>query len=204
MYRCLKVILNRRQKEELVIRLAKEGKNTRDIAKVAHVSLKDIGIIIRNYLGEEESETDHSVKALSTNSKAFKLFKENKNLVDVAIILNIDTDEVLSFYNDYLRLLNLQKLMTIYREMEDDIYLLEYLYHELKSEGLATRKDIHRIIEQAGKLRSLDQTLMETAKDIGRLSSAKVHLEKDVDELTRNIDEYDAMFLERSQQARQF
>jgi hypothetical protein len=54
------VILKRKQKEELVIRLAKEGKNTRDIAKVAHVSLKDIGMIIRNYLGEVENETDYS------------------------------------------------------------------------------------------------------------------------------------------------
>ena len=52
------------------------------------------------------------------NSKAFKLFKESKNLVDVAIVLNIDTDETLGMYSDYLRLLNLQKLMTIYREME--------------------------------------------------------------------------------------
>ncbi len=171
---------------------------------MAHVSLKDIDIIIRNYLGEEENETGHSGKALSTNSKAFKLFKEGKNLVDVAITLNVDTDEVLGMYSDYLRLLNLQKLMTIYREMGDDIYLLEHLYHDLKSERLATRKDIHRIIEQAGKLRSLDQTLIDTAGEIGRLNFVKSHLEKDVDELTTKIDDYDAIYLERSQQARQF
>jgi intein-encoded DNA endonuclease-like protein len=89
------VILKRQQKEELVIKLAKEGKNTWDIAKVAHVSLKDIGMIMRNYLVEGENETEYSGKALSPNSRAFKLFKENKKLVDVAIILNIETDDVL-------------------------------------------------------------------------------------------------------------
>ena len=90
-----------------MIKLAEEGKNRREIAQAAHVSLKDIGIIIRKHLGEEENEMVYSGKGLSLNSKAFKLFKENKNLVDVAITLNIETDEVLGLYNDYLRLLNL-------------------------------------------------------------------------------------------------
>ena len=170
MYICLTVILKRQQKEELVIKLAKEGKNTREIAQAVHISLKDIGMIIRNYLGEENPES--SGKGLSLNSKAFKLFKEGKNLVDVAIILNIDTDEVLCLYNDYLRLLNLKKLMTIYKEMGDeDFGLLEYLYNQLKWESLATKKDIHRIIEQAGELRNLDQALIEAAGDVGRLNS---------------------------------
>ena len=54
--------------------------------------------------------------------------------------------------------------MTLYREMGDeDFSLLEYLYNQLKWEGLATKKDIHRIIGAAGELRNLDQTLIETA-----------------------------------------
>ena len=163
MHRVSKVILKRQQKEDLVIKLAEEGKSTRFITEVAHVSLKDIATIIRRYTGESEDIVNQD-KALSTNSLAFKLFKEGTNLVDVAIALNIDTDEVLGMYNDYLRLLNLQKLMTLYREMGDeDFGLLEYLYNQLKWEGLATKKDIHRIIEAAGELRNLDQTLFETA-----------------------------------------
>ena len=120
------------------------------------------------------------------NSRAFKLFKEGKSLVDTAIALDIDTDEVLGVYGDYLRLLNLQKLMTLYREMGDeDFSLLEYLYNQIKWEGLATKRDIHRIIGAAGELRNLDQTLIETASDIGRLNFFKSNLERDVDELTR-------------------
>lgn len=198
------MLLKRQQKADLVIKLAKEGKNTREIAQTAHISLKDIGIIIRSYLGEDEDETTLSGKALSMTSKALKLFKENKNLVDVAIILNIDTDEVLGMYSDYLRLLNLQKLMTIYKEMGDDIYLLEHLYLDLKNEGLCNKQDIINIVQKVGKLRNLDQALIETAADIGRLNSVKFNLEKDVDELTRKIDDYDAILLERSRQTRQF
>ena len=197
------MILKRQQKEELVIKLAKEGNNTREIARAVHISLKDIGTIIRNYLGEEEN-SNYSGKGLSLNSKAFKLFKENKNLVEVAITLNIDTDEVLDLYNDYLRLLNLQKLMTIYKEMGTDIYLLEHLYLDLKNEDLCNKKDIFNIVQKAGKLRNLDQDLIETAGDIGRLNYVKAHLEKDLEELSRKIDDYDEILLKKSQQSSQF
>ena len=91
----------------------------------------------------------------------------------MAIVLDIDADEVFGIYNDYLRLLNLDSLITLYREMEDsDFNLLVYLYSQLKWEGLATKKDIHSIIGTAGELRNLDQALIETASDIGRLNSS--------------------------------
>jgi hypothetical protein len=93
----------------------------------------------------------------------------------------------------------------MYRELGNDgIDLLNYLYNQLRWEGLATKKDIHRIIGATGELRSLDHVLIETAGDIGRLNFYKSNLEKDLDVMTRMIDEYDAMLLERSQQARQF
>jgi hypothetical protein len=39
--------MSRKEKEKLVIQLAHEGKTTRDTAKQVHISLRDIGIIIR-------------------------------------------------------------------------------------------------------------------------------------------------------------
>ena len=41
------MVLNRRDKEQLVIKLHQEGKTIRDIASVAHMSFGDIGKIIR-------------------------------------------------------------------------------------------------------------------------------------------------------------
>ena len=79
----------------------------------------------------------------------------------------------------------------------DDIQLLNYHYNEIKWERLAAKKNIHRIIEQTGELRNMDQALIETASDIGRLNFFKSNLEKDVDELTRKIDDYDATLSER-------
>ena len=198
------MILTRQQKEGLVIKLGEEVKSTRFIAEAAHVSLKDIGTIIRRHTGEGE-ELACQGKGLSINSRAFKLFKEGKNKVDVAIALDIDADQVLRRYEDYLRLLSLDHLTTMYKELGNyGLYFLNYLYNQLKWEGLTTKKDIRRIIGAAGELRNLDQALIETASDIGRLNFFKSNLERDLDELTRKMDKYDTILLERSQQARRY
>lgn len=174
------MILTRQQKVDLVIRLAEEGKSTRQIAEEAHLSLKDIGIIIRTYTGEEETASE---KSMSINSRAFKLFKENKDLVDVAIALNMDAHEVLDLHTDFLRLSGKNKLMSIYFELEDEIDSLAWLYNNLKMFGLANKKDIHNILQQEDKLKNLDKELYETAETIGRLNSWKVQLKKEIAEL---------------------
>jgi hypothetical protein len=126
-------------------------------------------------------------------------------LVDTTIALDIYTDETIDLYNDYLRLLNMQKLMSMYKELGNDgIYFLNYLYNQLTRQGFANKNDIRRIIGVTGELRNLGQTLIETANDIGGLNFFKSNIERDVDELTRKIDDYDAILLERGRQARQF
>ena len=61
------MLLNRKEKERLVIKLAKEGKTIRDTAREIRISLQVIGKIIRKYTGdinEEQSE----VKKLTLES----------------------------------------------------------------------------------------------------------------------------------------
>lgn len=47
------MLLNKKEKEQLVIRLANEGKTTRMIAKEAQVSLSTIGKIINKATGDD-------------------------------------------------------------------------------------------------------------------------------------------------------
>ena len=197
MYYCKALILTRQQKELLVIKLAHEGKSTRQIAEAVHISPKDIGTILRRYNGEGERAAE---KSMSTNSKAFKLLKENKSLVDVAITLNIDAWEVLDRFNEYLQLTSKDKLMTIYREMDDnDLQLLECLYKELKMHGLNNKNDISNIIQQGEKLKNLDNDINEIANIIGRLNFTKVQLERDVDDIMKRIDHYDSVLMKQYQ-----
>ena len=189
--------MTRQQKIGLVIRLAEQGKSTRQIAEAVRISLKDIGTILRMYTGEDKEASD---KPLSVNSRAFKLLKENKSLVDVAITLNIEAWEVLDRFNEYLQLSSKDKLMAIYREMgDDDIELLVYLYKELQRHGLDNRSDISTLVQQEEKLKNLDKYLDETAGIVGKLNFTRVQLERDVDDLVRRIDHYDSVLMEQYQ-----
>lgn len=57
----------------------------------------------------------------------------------------------------------------------------------IKIEGLATKKDIHRILGAAGELGNLDQILIENAGVIGRPNFFKSNLERDADEITKSM-----------------
>ena len=52
----LQVVLNKQEKEELVIRLHKEGKTIREIAHIVHLSFTDIGKIIRKLNGQNNND----------------------------------------------------------------------------------------------------------------------------------------------------
>ncbi len=192
------MILTRQEKERLVIKLAEGGHSTRQIAKAAHVSLRDIGSIIRHYTGEEEEATvEPKDKSLTLNSRAFKLFKENKDLVDVAIALNMEADEVLGLHSDYLQLSNKDKLMSLYWEMGDDVHQLVYLYKQLEWYGLANRKDIISIAQKEEKLKNMDKVVFDTYGEIGRLNSIKMELEGTIEGQMKMMDHYDSVLMEK-------
>lgn len=75
------LILIRKQKVALVIKLAEKRWTIRAIAKYVHLSLKDIGTILREHT---KGDIEISVHQMSKTSNAFKHFKEGKSKVDVA------------------------------------------------------------------------------------------------------------------------
>ena len=58
--------------------------------------------------------------------------------------------------------------------------------------------DIFNIVKTAGKLRILDQTLINTADEIGRLVSAKSQMEREVESSKKSLT-HDAIQFEREQ-----
>ena len=188
------MILTRKEKESLVIQLASRGKTTREIAQTVHVSLLDIGKIIRRFTGEE---SEYQNKDLSITSKAFQMFKENKSRVDVAIALNLEADDVVTLYEDYLKLLNFDRLIAIYKDLGNDIYLLDHLFHEMKWEGIANKNKISRFVEMAGRLARLDEEELKICDEIGRLNSKKFELDKEIEDALKELEQYNVSLREK-------
>jgi DNA-binding CsgD family transcriptional regulator len=180
------LLLNRKEKEELVIKLAKEGKTTREIAKIVHMSLKDIGKILRKITGDEdpqiESEKLKRKLNLSDYAKAFQMFMQDKSLPEIVVSLDIDVQTVQAYYFDYLRLMNMKNLVDIYNEIGSDLPLFFYLYKQIKKEGL-NKQEIAELIQNQRKFIDLKQS-------VELLYNHNNYLEKEKEELHEHIKNY--------------
>src|SRR5215469_10610456 len=132
--------MNREEKEQYVIQLYKENKSTREIAKLVHMSFRDIGAITKKVKLEAHGERDRleedDIKSKSKTTQAFKLFSEFKSPVDVIIALDLPANQVRALYRDYLELEGFYRLAQIYEEAKYDLDDLLRLHRLAKLLGL--------------------------------------------------------------------
>ena len=114
------MIITNREKKDLVIELIKQGCTQSQIAKQAHLSFKTISEIRKEVEGDAGMDYKNKKQQLSVSSQAFILFEQNKSLVQVAIDLDLPTDEDLKIHSEYLILTNRQKIDFILKENNDD------------------------------------------------------------------------------------
>ena len=124
--------LNKFEKEKRVVELHLEGETIRDISKEVHMSFGPISKIIKAYEKkvrlQHSNKKEHNLSSLiknpSISSQAFKLFREGKELTDVAIDLEIPAKKAvelwplyISFYTNFIgsQILNPFKIFKIIR-----------------------------------------------------------------------------------------
>jgi DNA-binding NarL/FixJ family response regulator len=110
-------VLTRQEKEKLVIDLYNQGMTIRDIAKELRISFRDIGVILKRASGEIEEKQEKEKPSLSPSSQAYRLFSEGKELIEVAIALNLSESETTKYYEEYLNLKQMDDLQRIYEEI---------------------------------------------------------------------------------------
>jgi transposase len=138
------ILLNKHQKKALVVELYKQGKTRRQIAEAVHMSFKDIADIINEYTGEDMTINKPEK---SKDSRAFELFLQGKQSVEVAIELDMPADKVEELHIQYWRLSNLDNLEILYHETEYSLSLLLQLHHILKHKRITKDKDICDLID---------------------------------------------------------
>ena len=110
-------MLNSKKEKEDLIRKLLNGHTSRYITKNARCSPNVVSRIKKEKAGEELDKK----KTLPITTQAFKLFLENKTLVEVAIILEISAQEALKIYSDFLLLQNKGKLAGVLDKNKIDI-----------------------------------------------------------------------------------
>lgn len=117
----MQAILNRRDNEQLVIKLYRQGKNIRQIAAAAHLSFSDIGAIIRKIDGQDGNDDEiagnKAVKNKSRETKKLWLFANGKKPIEVAVELDLAASEVHDIQEEYWALNDLYELSFVYKEI---------------------------------------------------------------------------------------
>jgi hypothetical protein len=94
-------VLNKYEKEQLVIKLHQHGKTIRDIASAVHMSFSDIGKIIKRIDGRTENDISTNLSNKSKETKALWLFEQKKRPIDIAIELDISYNEVIDLQLEF-------------------------------------------------------------------------------------------------------
>ena len=174
-----------KDKENLVINLLKKGYVTREIAKIAHVSFSYIKKVRQKLTGEVDEEKEGPKnKALSLHSRAFKLFLEDKTLVDVAIELDSPRQEVIGIFNDFLMLKNMHKVATILKEHKDQLAASIKLFEWLKTNDTRV-KDIRYAIEMINKIKALEQRKDKLKKEVQSIKEERDYLLDNLGDIKR-------------------
>jgi hypothetical protein len=143
--------MNREEKERHVIQLYKENRSTREIAKLMHMSFRDIGAILNKEKSKAEGERgqpdeNDDIKSKSKTTQAYKLFSELKTPVEVAIALDLPAEEVQAIYQEYWKLDGMFRLAQIYEEAKYDLHDLLGLHRIVKGLGME-KQDIINVLE---------------------------------------------------------
>jgi hypothetical protein len=148
----MQVVLNRREKEQLAIKLHHEGKTIREIAAAAHLSFSDIGSIIRKIDGREseDAESKIDIKNKSRETKALWLFSNGKKPIEVAVELDLTASEVHDIQEEYWALNDLHELTLVYNEVKVFLPSFLQLFRCLKKSKMLSEKQISDILKYVG------------------------------------------------------
>jgi hypothetical protein len=171
-------VLNKHDKEQLVIKLHHEGKTMREIASTAHMSFGDIGKIIHRVDGRA-NDTDLRSKTKAT--QALHMFNNGKKPIDVAIELDLPESEVCDLQAEFWALNQLYELLLVYQELKRDFDSFFELFKLLKKKNALNKQYIFRLLRYAGyDLPSLEHKIRKLTSDIIELEFRKKDLKNTI------------------------
>ena len=138
--------MNLEEKKNLVLQLHKEGKTQREIAQIAHMSVRDISKIIRKIEGIPEEK--------SVETQALDLFQQGKKPIEVAVALNLNAQKTTKLYKDYLNLEDFRNLVSFYGEIKGNLSLFLKLYYVIIQNNIKPH-EVANLVKNSNELANL-------------------------------------------------
>jgi hypothetical protein len=179
------MMLNKKEKEELVLDLRSQGKTFREIVKDAKISPHDIKRILK------KTEPDQSQSAQSLSFKAYELFSQGKTPIDVAIALNLTETDATQYHKEYWKLRNLDNLNQIYERNRQigDVHIEPFveLYKSAKSVGMKPHHVVKLLAIANNDLPSVEYRCQELKREEASLQARNRNSARIFQELNNQI-----------------
>src|ERR671910_784579 len=160
-----------------------QGKTIREVSRIMGKSSHDITPVTKehriqlaqNYAmanGEQSDVVQHEQDKVIPNVKAYKLFDEGKNPLEVAAELNLPGPQVRQFYIEYLSMMRMHKLVTIYQEIQDSMSYFLKLFRLGREKGV-TPEQIMKLVQMADSIHKLQDKLQRLQSEVLDISRSK-------------------------------
>jgi hypothetical protein len=154
--------VNEEEKRRIIDLYFNQQKTIREVCRIMGKSSHDITpvtkehriLLAQNYAlvnGEQSDVVQHEQDRVIPNVKAYKLFDEGKNPLEVAAELNLPGPQVQRYYVEYLNLRKMHKLVIIYQENKNSIGYFLKLFRLGKKERF-THEQIMKLIQMADSI----------------------------------------------------
>ena len=163
------------EKEEYVLDMLERGYSYPQIMKECHVSPNTISSVKKKFFGSAEDDASKSASQISKETQALKLFGEGKTLFQVATELDIATDFVFVIYQNFQRLRNMEKFISMYEQVKGNIQPFLHLFDLMNGLGM-TPVEVAQLAGFSTRLPFLANIHSKLCNDVQILESQRRYL----------------------------
>jgi transposase len=194
----MQVVLNKKEKEQLAIKLYQDGQPIREIARQAHLSFGSIGKIIRTINSNgDDTNSDYCINK-SKATRALYLFKSGKKPIEVAIELDMSASEVEELRQEFWSLNQLHELGFLFNEIKNYLPSFVKLFNLLKRNKMLGDGYITKFLKYA----NYDLPTLENK--IQKLTGEVIELEWKKKDLSNTITLWNAQLRDLGQTIEQY
>jgi hypothetical protein len=175
--------VNEEEKRRIIDLHFNQGKTIREVCRIMGKSSHDITPVTkehriqlaRNYAlsnGEQRDVVQCEQERVIPNVKAYSLFDEGKSPLEVAAELNLPGPQIQQFYIEYLNMMRMHKLVTIYQEIQDSMGYFLKLFRLGKENGV-TPEQIMNLVQMADSIHKLQDKLQHLENEVADISRRK-------------------------------
>ena len=177
------MVISEEEKRRIIDLHFNQGKTIREVCRIMGKSSHDITPVTKehrirleqNYSvanGKQSDIVQREQDRVISNVKAYKLFDEGKNPLEVAAELNLPGPHVHQFYVEYLNLRRMHKLVTIFQEIQDSMGYFLKLFRLGKEKGI-TPEQIMKLIQISDSIYKLHDKLERLQNEVLDISRRK-------------------------------